>query len=151
MSVTNGVPRQLRRLGLALVLLGALHATGDRAGPSDNVSTLSAVEARILVYISPVGQRQREQGTDIAMEAQSSAQLNQADYYYFWVYDAKRREPSGSVTVGYYAVNRHTADVWDADLREPVSSRVLSGVQAIIRESRHIDRGTIEKYRSRPF
>jgi len=84
------------------------------------------------------------------MEQQTSAQLNQADYYYFWVYNAKRQS-NGSVTIGYYAVNKHTADVWDTVEQKRISSRLMVGVQRIIRESHHIDEDTMGKYRSRPF
>ena len=118
---------------------------------ADSVTPLTATEARILIYISPVGQELRARGLDIAMERQTSPQLNQGDYYYFWAYDAKRHQSSGSVTIGYYAVNKHTGQVWDTDRRVEVSSRLLQGVQRIIRESHHVDQATMERYSGKRF
>jgi len=71
------------------------------------------------------------------MEQQTSAQLDQANFYYFWVYNAKRQS-NGSVTIGYYAVNKHTADVWDTVEQKQISSKLMVGVQRIIRGARHI-------------
>jgi len=151
MSMTNKIARQVESSGLALLLLLAvLFVLTDRSNAAENTTILSATEARILVYVSPVGERLRASGSDIAMEQQTSAQLNQADYYYFWVYNAKRQS-NGSVTIGYYAVNKHTADVWDTVEQKRISSRLMVGVQRIIRESHHIDEDTMGKYRSRPF
>jgi hypothetical protein len=151
MSMTINISRRVERCALAPLLLGVLCIVGDRIKGADNATTLTPTEARILVYLSPVGEEERGVGLDIAMEAQSSPHLNQADYYYFWVYNAKRELANGSVTIGYYAVNKHTADVWDTDEKRKLSSKPLLGVQKIVRESHHIDEGTMEKYRSRPF
>lgn len=146
-----GTARQVEQLRWALLLLLIFCAMGDSVQASGDTTALTAAEARILVYISPVGQRERENGLDIAMELQRSAQLNQADYYYFWVYNSKRQQSSGSVTIGYYAVNKHTGQVWDTDDKKEISSRLMQGVQSIIRESHHIDEATMEKYGNRPF
>jgi hypothetical protein len=151
MSMTNKSARQVESSGWALLLLlVVLFVVTDRSNAAENTTILSATEARILVYVSPVGEGLRASGSDIAMEQQTSAQLNQADYYYFWVYNAKRQS-NGSVTIGYYAVNKHTADVWDTVEQKRTSSKLMVGVQRIIRESHHIDEDTMEKYRSRPF
>jgi hypothetical protein len=112
---------------------------------------LTACEAKILVYISPVGEKLRASGLDIAMERQTNRQLNQGDYYYFWVYDAKREQSSSSVTIGYYAVNKHTGQVWDTDEKKQITSSLIRGVQALIRRSHNIDEATIEKYGNSPF
>ena len=61
------------------------------------------------------------------------------------------RQPSyGSVTVGYYAVSKHTADVWDTDENEELSGKLLLGVQKLIRKSHHIGEATMKKYSLRP-
>ena len=153
MPITRRVARQVGCCGLALLLLGCslCRVASGQSKADEETTTLSVAEARILVYVSPVGERQRASGLDIAMEEQSSIQLNQADYYYFWVYNAKRKQSGGSVTIGYYAVNRHTGDVWDTDEKKQLSSNLMSGVQTIVRESHHIDEGTMEKYRNKPF
>jgi hypothetical protein len=104
----------LKICGLIVAAVAVLSCATDRRSAAEN-TRLSAAEARILIYISPAGDALRANGSDIGLEQQTGAQLNQADYYYFWVYNAKRQQPGGSVTIGYYAVNKHTADVWDTD------------------------------------
>jgi len=154
--IYRGATRQkgIRRFGhwkWALLVLPALCALGQPVQAGGNTTTLTATEARVLVYISPVGEKLRASGLDIAMEQQTSPQLNQANYYYFWVYNAKRRQSAGSVTIGYYAVNKHTGQIWDTDEKKEISSKLVRGVQAIIRRSHHIDEATTEKYANRPF
>lgn len=154
MSMTNKIARQVQSSGLALLVLAVLCFV-DRSSAAQNTTTLTATEAAILIYVSPMGEGLRAHGSDISMEQQTSAQLNQADYYYLWVYeayDAKRQESSGSVAIGYYAVNKYTGDVWDTTGEgKQLSGKLLQGAQRIVRESHHIDRATIEKYRSRPL
>ena len=136
--MTNKIVRQVEGSGLALlVLLTVIFFVIAGSNAAENTSILSATEARILVYISPIGERLRASGSDIAMEQQTSAQLDQANFYYFWVYNAKRQS-NGSVTIGYYAVNKHTADVWDTVEQKQISSKLMVGVQRIIRGARHI-------------
>ena len=149
MSMTSKSARHIKRFGLALLLTAVFLLITGRSSAAENKTTLSATDAKILVYVSPVGESLRASGSDIAMEQQTSVQLNQADYYYFWVYDAMRQ--NGSVTVGYYAVNKYTGDVWDTVEKKQLSSRLLLGVQKIMRESCRIDEATIEKYRNAPF
>lgn len=135
----------------ALLLLVIICVPAQRASAANKPASLTATEAKILVYISPVGQSLREQGFDVGMERQTSSQLDQANYYYFWIYDSKRQQLSGSVTVGYYAVNKHTGQVWDTETRKEVSSGLMKGVQAIIRRSHGIDESTLAKYSNRQF
>jgi hypothetical protein len=136
---------------MALLLLSLLAVFSMWSGTADDAATLTLAEAKILVYVTPVGDRARRDGLDIALELQTSAQLNQADYYYFWVYNAKREQSSGSVTIGYFAVNKHTAEVWDTDTKKQISSDLVVGVQKIVRDFHHIDEPKIEKYWGRPF
>jgi len=147
-AIAAGIGRGIGRRGLPLLLL--LSVPGPWTEASTGATPLTQAEARILLYVSPAGQRLRDRGLDIAMELQTSEKLNQADYYYFWVYDSKKRS-NGSVTVGYYAVNKHTADLWDTETKARISSELVSGVQRIVRESHHIDQTTIAEYRKRRF
>jgi len=151
MSLIRRTMGQVGHWRWALPLLLVFCALSGQAQTAGDTTTLTASEARILVYVSPVGAKLRASGFDAAMERQTNPQLNQADYYYFWVYNAKRRQSGGSVTIGYYAVNKHTGQVWDTDDKKEISSRLMRGVQAIIRESHRIDQATIEKYGNRPF
>ena len=50
---------------------------------------------------------------DVGWELQTSPKLNQRDFYTYWVVNSKRPNVEGSVTVGYFSVNKHTAEVWD--------------------------------------
>ena len=146
----NRIARPVQIFGLALLILAVLFLATDGSGATEKTATLSETDAKILVYVSPVGERLRASGSDIAMEQQTSAQLNQADYYYFWVYDAKRQS-NGSVTIGYYAVNKYTGDVWDTVEKRKLSGEVLLGVQKIVQQSHHIDEDTMRHHRNKPF
>lgn len=111
-------------------------------------SLIALYEAEILIYLLPQAQQIRSDGFDIGWDLQTSAKLNQADYYIFFVINAKR--PSyGSVTVGYFGVNKHTADVWSLDREgEIISSTEIQGVQRILRQAHCIDQATVDRYRS---
>lgn len=116
----------------------------DRSRPEP----ITYADAEILIYLLPVAKQLRSSSMEIGWEEQTSSKLNQNDYYTFWVYNA-RRKSYGSVTVGYFAVNKHTADVWDADSETLVLTPEIKGVQKILRDAHHIASATIEKYRGR--
>jgi hypothetical protein len=101
-------------------------------------------EAEILIYLLPPAVSVRAEGMEVGWELQDAKQYN-TNFYVFWVYNA-RRENSGSVTIGYFAVNKRTANVWDLGLERFVDSKELAGVQRILRKAHHIDHQTIEKY-----
>lgn len=109
---------------------------------------ISLTEAEILIYLLPYAQEIRRQGMDIGWELQTSTTLNQRDFYVFWVVNSKRPKVDGSVTVGYFAINKHTADVWDEGLEEFVVAIDLGGVQSILRKHHHITPETLDKFRS---
>lgn len=147
---------RLNKLGPALlVTVFALFmtldsVTADAATTPADAQEISLTEAKILLYVSPIGEEVRAEGYDIAMERQTSDKLNQADYYTFWVYNDERQS-YGSVTIGYFAVNKHTAQVWDTVEDKQLSGKLLLGVQKMFRESHHIDGATIKKYSASPF
>lgn len=111
--------------------------------------TIALHEAEILIYLLPEARETRKRGMDIGWELETSPQLNQQDFFVFWVVNAKRKHPHGSVTIGFFSVNRHTADVWSNDLGKFVSTTELSGIQKILRTAHHIDQPTIEKFKNR--
>ena len=76
---------------------------------------------------------------DIGWELQTSDKLNQRDFYTFWVINSKRPNTAGSVTVGYFSVNKHTAEVWDTNSDRVVGAAEIEGVQRILRRAHHID------------
>lgn len=83
---------------------------------------------------------------DIGWELQTSSKLDQNDFYVFWVINNKRQNVHGSNTIGYYAVNKHTADVWSMDEDKFVSATELDGVQALVRKAHAITKAVIQKY-----
>lgn len=156
MSMTERRRYRFSQLGFALlvassvILMAADSVIARDVTAPTSAQEISITDAKILLYVSPIGESMRAGGSDIAMERQTSAKLNQKDYYFFWVYDSRRRS-SGSVTVGYYAVNKHTAGVWDMDENKQLSGRLLLGVQKLFRESHRIDDVTIKKYSANPL
>jgi hypothetical protein len=139
--------RFLAVISVVLVCVGLSVATsGGKAKPEP----LLPHEAEILIYLLPEAHKLREEGMDIGWELQTAKELNQADYYTFWVYNAKR-VVNGSVTIGYFAINKHTADIWEATSEEPVTSTELEGIQTILRKIHYIDEDTINRYRLRPL
>jgi len=134
---------------LAPVLLLALAIHSDSALPTFKPESIALHEAEILIYIMPAAQEVRKQGWDIGWELQTSPDLNQKNYFVFWVVNSKRPNVNGSVAIGYYSVNKNTADIWDDNFGSFVKGAELEGVQAILRRAHHIDDATIEQYRSR--
>lgn len=112
---------------------------------------LSLYEAEILVYLMPDAQTARRNGYSVTWELWKGSDLNQADYFFFSVYNASRPNPAGSVLIGHYAINKHTADVWMTVPRQIVESEELKGVQEILRRAHRIGEETVDRYRSRSF
>jgi hypothetical protein len=124
------------------MVAGWAHSQG--AGPSEQISQ---TEAEILIYLLPEAQQVRADGMDIGWHLETSPALNQRDFYTFMVFDATRRN-AGSVTIGFFAVNKWSAEVWDVDLGRLVSSTELRGIQTILRRAHHVDAQTVERYRN---
>jgi len=103
-------------------------------------------EAEILIYLLPQAQELRNRGMDIGWELETSPKLNQQDFYTFWVVNSKRPNVQGSVTIGYFSVNKHTAEVWDDDREKLMSSSELEGIQRILRQAHHIDETTLRRF-----
>ena len=110
---------------------------------------IALYEAEILIYLLPEAHEVRRQGMEIGWELQANPAYNLEDFYVFWIVNAKRPRVHGSVTIGFFGVNKHTADVWAEGIERFVVTPELVGVQGILRKSHHIDEATIEKYRSR--
>jgi len=106
-------------------------------------------EAEILIFLLPQAAELRRQGMDVGWELQTGPKLNQADFYTFWVVNSSRPHVEGSVTVGYFGVNKHSAEVWSLDKGEFVSAPEIGGVQRIIRRAHSIDDALVRKYHSR--
>lgn len=139
------------RLAAALIVLVALAWPLGTARPKTGAPTratrLTFGEAQVLVYLTPAAAQVRSSpGCDVDWELQRIAR----PFWVFWVLDscAGRNQ---SPTVGYYAVNSRTAQVWDAGLADLVSSRELDRVEGILRRAHHIGRRVLAQYgRLRP-
>ncbi len=128
-------------------------AGGKKAATACRATPITLSEAETLIYIMPVSQQIRTRGQDVTWlvdsQAVSMAKYDGADYYIFYVTFTGPTE--GSPTLGYYAVNKHTADVLDLVGQHPqiVTSEELDGVQRIMRRAHCIDAPTIKGYRFR--
>lgn len=118
------------------------------ATQSPQAEPLSLTEAEVLVYLLPRAREVRRQGGRIGWEVETGPSQNTTDFYNFWVVDNKQQGHIGSVTLGYFSVNKHTADVWDQVSDKVISpDEELQGIQKILRDGHHINAQTLEKYR----
>ena len=134
---------------LMLLLLGTPFAIdGQTVSASCPATQLYPYEAEILIYLLPPAAIIRKEGWEVGWQLETDPKLNNKDFYNFWVYNAKR--PShGSVTIGYFSVNKHTGDVWDEENQEFVQSEEVSRVQALIRKGHCITATVIDEFQSR--
>lgn len=115
---------------------------------SSQPEMLSLTDAEILIYLLPEARETRKNGMDIGWEIETQPKLNSADFYNFWVVNKERQGHMGSVTIGYFSVNKHTADIWDRVSDKLINpDEELLGVQRILREGYHIDAQVIARYR----
>lgn len=137
-------------LFFGLVFLAGPGLPTDSSPTASDSEQIALHEAEILIYLLPAAKQIRYEGMDIGWELQTAPRINQytrEDYYTFWVVNAKRTG-TFSVTVGYYSVNKHTADVWSHTTNEIVTSAEIQGVQKILHRAHRIDEHTIKQYRS---
>ena len=75
--------------------------------------TITIAEAEGLINLLPVVKELRAKGMDVKWDVQAVPTMNNTDYYFFWIYNAtaQKARDIGSISVGNYAVNKHTADV----------------------------------------
>ncbi len=135
---------------LVALCLSRLGSPDAPQGSEQDATAITYPEAEILVYITPQAQRVRAEGFDVGWDHTISARLNQTDYFFFYLFNSKRRS-SGSVTVGNYAVNKHTGDVWDQTEEKLLRGAELEGVQKILRDQHRITEQVILEFRSRPL
>src|SRR6266403_5206140 len=76
-------------------------------------ATITSTEAEELIKLLPVTKDLRTKGMDVKWDVQAVPTMNNQDYYFFWIYNAtaQKERDIGSISVGNYAVNKHTADV----------------------------------------
>ncbi len=119
------------------------------AAPPKAPEPITLEEAEVLIYLLPQAHELRSKSMDVSWELETGKSFNQNDFYIFWVVNSKRPNVQGSVTVGYFAVNKHSAEVWSLDANNFVSSSELEGIQRIIRTAHAITEPLIQQYHSR--
>jgi hypothetical protein len=129
-------------------------------GPEANESpTITVQEAGELIDLLPVTKELRAKGMVVKWDVQTGASMNDKDYYFFWIYNvtAQKERDIGSISVGNYAVNKHTADVraWQVshdvsygDDGVLVTTNELERLQEELRKRQGIDSLAIQRYRS---
>ena len=99
-----------------------------------NCTAISSRDAEILIYLMPVADQLREEGMDIGWERQPTIEKHNPGEYAFWVYNS-RRPSAGSVTIGYYLVNKCTGVVKEDETGKVVTSPIMERVQRIMTAS----------------
>src|SRR5437868_1036020 len=99
---------------LPLLLVAVMSMQGIQH-PAQKAESLTSTEAQILVYLLPECKATRKEGFECGMELEIGPAYNQADYYTFSVYNATRKCEACSVTIGFFSVNKHTAEVIEMD------------------------------------
>ena len=112
-----------------------------------------------MINLLPAVEELRAKGMDVKWDVQSVPTLNNQDYYFFWIYNvtAQKERDIGSISVGNYAVNKHTADVrrWQVshdvsfgDDGVLVNTNPLERLQGELRKKHGVTTTTIQEYRS---
>lgn len=152
--IIGGLLLTLLAGGIALASGRPATSNAGMRGPATCSPTLITLpEAEILIYIMPDSKEVRKLGQDVTWltdsQAVSMSVYDGTDYYIFWVTSSGPSQ--GSNSVGYYAVNKHTADVLllGAGYPRMVISKELEGVERLFRRASCIGPSTIKKYRFR--
>jgi WD40 repeat protein len=126
---------------------------GEKLSP-----TITLDEAKDLMNLLPATKELRAKGMDVKWDVRAVPTMNNRDYYFFWIYNvtAQKESDVGSISVGNYAVNKHTADVrvWQVsydvfygDDGILVSSNELERLQEELRKKHGVDSTSIQEYR----
>ncbi len=110
--------------------------TTDR-GPGSS-PTITLAEAEDLLKLLPVVRELRAKGMVLKWDVQDVPDMNNRDYYFFWIYNVTAQKASNTddISVGDFAVNKHTADVrvWQ------VSQDVSYGDDGVLVTSNELER-----------
>jgi len=121
--------------------------------------TITIDEAKDLINLLPAAKELRAKGMVVKWDVQAVPTMNNKDYYFFWVYNAtaQKERDIGSISVGNYAVNKHTADVrvwqvsYDVFHGEDgvlVTTNELERLQEELRKKHGINSTLVQQYRS---
>src|ERR1700688_1798009 len=141
---------------------GPVDGSESQLGTDRNTTpspTITIADAEGLINLLPVVKELRAKGMDVKWDVQSVPTMNNTGYYFFWIYNAtaQKARDIGSISVGNYAVNKHTADVraWQVshdvsygDDGVLVTTNELEQLQGELRKRHGIDSTGIQRYRS---
>jgi hypothetical protein len=119
----------IKYLGIFLLAVQVqFTSTPVPAGLQSRATSCRAIEltehdAEILVYLLPASVT-RNGGGKVDWELQPNPGLNQNYFSVFYVYDLSAPD-SGSPTIGYFAINKHTAEVWNMSAEGSIQSEDL--------------------------
>jgi len=125
----------------------------------NRLQTITLQEAKELINLLPAAKELRAKGTVVKWDQQEVPDMNNRDYYFFWIYSAtaQRLRDTSSISVGNYAVNKQTADVRVWQVSQDVFygndgalviSNDLERLQEALRSKHGIDSRLIGEYRS---
>jgi hypothetical protein len=146
---------------LSSTMASAFASGGVSASPGRGANespTITVQEAAELIDLLPVIKELRAKGTVVKWDIQTPATMNDKGYYFFWIYNvtAQKEGDIGSISVGNYAVNKHTADMraWQVsnevlhgDDGVLVTTAELERLQEELRNKHGIDSTLIQEYR----
>jgi hypothetical protein len=121
--------------------------------------TITTAEAGDLINSLPAVKELHAKGMDVKWDLRAIPNMNNTDFYFFWVYNvtAQKKGDISSISVGNYAVNKHSGDVqaWSVsqdvfhgDDGAPVITNELRQLQDELRKKHGIDSRLIEESRS---
>lgn len=164
-SLCKFLPTLLCLVALICCLPASSRATGSGVVSASSerelnrLPTITLGEAEELINLLPATKELRAKGTVVKWDQQKVPDMNNRDYYFFWVYSAtaQKQHNTGSISVGDYAVNKQTADVrvWQVshdvfygDDGVLVTSKELQRLQEELRGKHGIDSRLIRECRS---
>lgn len=106
------------------------------SGPRSAATRLTDDEARILLYVTPAAVSARRTGTDVDVErSEPTKQFPAADYFVAAIVSRRPTGVSalGNGLLGYFAVDKRTADVESNVDFTPVKGKELGRVQGWMR------------------
>lgn len=137
---------------------GVVSSNADADGDTNLSPTITIEEAADLIDLLPVTKELRAKGMVVKWDVQAVTTMNNKVYYFFWIYNvtAQKQGDIGSISVGNYAVNKHTADVrvWQVshdvfhgDDGVLVTAKELERLQEELRKKHGINSTSIQEYR----
>jgi hypothetical protein len=126
------------------VLLAGFSAKEGKAANACNPSTLTDDEAQILLYVSPPAVLARESGTDVVFERSEPDEQFPAGRFFVAAITSlrpTRLSSLGNGDLGYFIVDKQTAEVQSLGDLSTVKGKELGRVQALLRHSHCISEG----------